>query len=119
MKIFITGPTGFIGKYVVEKLREDKNNELFLLSKDLADIENWKTEVKNFKPDAAIHLAWEGLPDYGAKNSIKNLNYGLNLMNFLAEINCKTVIMAGTCWEVLPQPVNAMSAAKTALHWLG
>lgn len=114
MKIFITGGTGFIGKYIVKKLEEDKH-KLFLLDKNLTNIEKWKKEVKGFKPDAAIHLAWEGLPDYGPSQSIKNLNYGLNLMNFLAEIGCKKVVMAGSSWENLPQPFNAFSSAKIAL----
>lgn len=119
MRIFITGGTGFIGKHLVKKLREDKNNELFLLSKDLADIKTWKKEVKDFKPEATIHLAWEGLPDYSAETSIKNLKYGLDLMNVLAQTGCKTVLAVGTCWEILEQPFNAFSAAKNALHLLG
>jgi nucleoside-diphosphate-sugar epimerase len=118
MKIFITGGTGFIGKYVVEELKKNKNNELFLLAKDLKNIKDWGKEVKDFGPEFAIHLAWEGLPDYGAKNSIKNLNYGLNLMDLLAESGCKNVLMAGSCWENLPQPFNAFSAAKIALSQL-
>jgi len=119
MRIFITGGTGFIGKHLVKKLREDESNELFLLSKDLADIENWKKEVEDFKPEACIHLAWEGLPDYGCKMSIKNLKYGLDLFNFLADIKCKSILSAGSCWEILPQPFNAFSAAKNSLHWIG
>lgn len=119
MRIFITGGTGFIGKHLVKKLKEDKNNDLFLLSKNLADIKSWKKDVEGFKPEAAVHLAWEGLPDYSAEISIKNLKYGLDLMNMLAEIGCKTVLMVGSCWEILVQPFNAFSTVKNALHWLG
>lgn len=119
MRIFITGGTGFIGKHLVKKLREDKNNELFLLSKDLADINDWKKEIEDFKPEATIHLAWDGLPDYSAKTSIKNLKYGLDLINMLAQTSCKTILSVGTCWEILAQPFNAFSAAKNALHFLG
>jgi len=119
MRIFITGGTGFIGKYVVEELKRG-NHELFLLQKDLKDIDGWKKDVIDFKPDAAIHLAWEGIPDYdGFEASYKNLKYGLDLIRVLSEARCRTVLMAGSCWELHPQPFNTFSSAKTALHWLG
>jgi UDP-glucose 4-epimerase len=114
MKIFITGGTGFIGKCVVDRLKES-GHQLFLLDKNLGDLGSWKKEVEDFNPEVAIHLAWEGLPDYSPKTSFKNLTYGVNLMNFLAEIKCKKIIMAGSSWENLPQPYNGMSVAKISL----
>jgi len=117
MKIFITGASGFIGKYVTEELK--KENQLFLLEKDLKDLKIWKQEVIDFKPETAIHLAWEAIPDYGYENSRKNLGYGLDLLELLFQAKCQNVIMPGSCWEKYPQPFNAFSAAKTALHWLG
>jgi len=130
MKIFITGGTGFIGKHVVEKLREDKNNELFLLSKNLADIKIWKKEVKDFNPDAIIHLAWEGLPDHGTKISMKNLKYGLDLLVLSAEIGCKVFLSTGSCYEYglkpgemsegrQPKSIDAFAVAKNCLCQLG
>lgn len=147
MKVFVTGGTGFIGQHVVRRLYK-KGHKLLILSiqpksqklnfpkivefieGDLANIESWKSNVKNFQPDAAIHLAWEGIPDYGVNKSIKNFKYGLNLFEELAEIGCKKIICTGSCWEYgqnqgklsedFPtRPSNAFTAAKNALHWLG
>lgn len=145
MKIFITGGSGFIGQFVVRKLDNGKNQLLILnrntdnlmqyknasfINSDLASINNWKRILKDFKPNVAIHLAWEGIPDYGPKQSIKNLNYGLNLVEFLANIGCQTFLGAGSLWEYGNQsgklnedaPIksfNSFTTAKNSLHFLG
>lgn len=145
MKIFITGGTGFIGKYVVKKL-DNSENKLLVLSRstqslnpsknisfvkgDLRGINQWKVKLKKFKPEIAIHLAWEGIPNYGVKNSLKNLEYGLSLTRVLAEIGCKKMLTSGSLWEYGKQkgavseriniyPFNAFTAAKNSQNWMG
>ncbi len=148
MKIFVTGGSGFIGKYVVQRLIQDKH-EVVLLTRqnkqlnnnwpsksvhyiygDLARIDLWKSHVARFKPNATIHLAWEGIPDYGPQNSIKNLQYGLSLFDLLVKMGCKTILTTGSCWEygdksgrlsenTFAQPINSFSWAKYSLYCLG
>lgn len=149
MKVFVTGGMGFIGLYVVRELSK-RGHKLLILSNqpksqkslldfpktvefvegDLANIEGWNSNIKSFQPDAAIHMAWEGIPDYGAEMSIKNLKYGLNLFKELAELGCKKIICTGSCLEYgqnhgklsedsPTRPSSAFAASKNALHWLG
>lgn len=148
MRIFITGGTGFIGSHLVKRLEKEGHNLLLLspqpkdqlhfqisdktefLKGDLSQVESWKNETKRFQPETTIHLAWEGIPDYGPQMSIKNLHQGLRLISFLADIGCKSVLSAGSCWEyggqpgklsedITPRPLNAFTAAKNAIHLLG
>lgn len=143
MRIFVTGGTGFIGHHVVKEL-QNEDNILLLLSRgpesripgvnvvrgDLSDIANWENVVKEFRPQIAIHMAWESLPNYNYGTSILNLNHGLNLVTWLARSGCESIICTGSCWEYGQQtgelhedqglkPLNAFTAAKNALHWLG
>ena len=89
MKVFLTGGTGFIGKHVVKILLNEGHKILLLkrpsnlkysyldrvqvTSGDLSTIQDCKKKIKDFEPDSAIHLAWEGIPDYSAETSTKNL----------------------------------------------
>ncbi|MGC9968340.1 MAG: NAD(P)-dependent oxidoreductase [Minisyncoccia bacterium] len=143
MRIFVTGGTGFVGKHVVAELRK-RGHKLLILSRqktksgprstflrgDLSSITKWQGKLARFKPQAAIHMAWEGIPDYGPEMSLKNFSQGVALIRALGEAGCKKVVAVGSCWEygrdsgkigedTDPRPTSAFSAAKTALHWLG
>lgn len=111
MRILITGATGFIGKHLVPLLTR---HQLLLLGRkeahfsqgsvsyvrgDLADLASWKKQVEDFAPDACIHLAWKGLPDYSFASCLENFNISARLFEFLGLNGCKKIFAAGTCWE--------------------
>ena len=146
-KVLVTGATGFIGKYVVAELLRN-NCAVIATAMDAPQkaCELWKNEVeyKQFnldqfsqtvnyhqyfnQPEAIIHLAWEGLPNY------KSLfHYEINLPRHYAFIKnmvsngLKDVTVAGTCFEYGMQegclnenmpsmPANAYALAKDTLR---
>lgn len=142
MNIFITGGTGFIGRHTIKELKK-RGHKLLVLSRvgrkelgikfiegDLSDLPRWGAQLKKFKPDAAVHLAWEGIPDFSYENSLKNLSGSLALFSFLAVAGCKKIVVAGTGFEcgdrlgkipdeIQVTPYSAFTAAKHALHIMG
>jgi nucleoside-diphosphate-sugar epimerase len=142
MRIFVTGGTGFIGRYTVAELKK-RGHDLLVLSRsahrergiefvkgDMTDLAKWGPKVKKFKPEDCVHLAWEGIPDLSYERSIKNLADGLALYGFLAEIGCKRIISTGSGFEVgskvgkiahdIPVEIQSVfTAAKHSLHLLG
>ena len=148
MKIFITGGTGFIGAHLLRILQQT-NHDMLCLVLDKEDIstnpvltsdsvtrgnlsspQSWIQSVEDFHPDVTIHLAWSGIPDYGARTSMTNLLNGLELLNALVHIGCPKIIGSGSCWEygktqgqltedMRPISSNAFTAAKNALHMMG
>ncbi len=119
MKIFVTGATGFIGRHIVRLLSQKGYNLMLLVRRhsqnlsiaeiddrkahivygNLSDMDNWRKDFIDFGPDALIHAAWEGLPDYGIEMCRRNFDYGLNLFIMAAETGCKTIMSIGSCWE--------------------
>jgi dTDP-6-deoxy-L-talose 4-dehydrogenase (NAD+) len=122
-KILITGATGFIGQNVVKYLlgrpqglsqqiittsiesKEEAIRKFSLLKetnyiqKDLNDRE--KNYFSFFqKPDAVIHLSWEGLPNYNELFHIeRNLPNNYFFIKNMIINGLKDVSIAGTCFE--------------------
>lgn len=142
MKIFITGGTGFIGKATLNILAKSSHKILVLSRNPGQSVKNvsylkgnfaekrWKKKVKTFRPDVAMHLAWQDIPKYDFSTSAKNLKSSLDLFKFLYEIGCKKIVFSGTCWEygttsgkkneeMFAKPAGAFGAAKLALTLLG
>lgn len=118
-KILVTGATGFIGNYVIKELLK-LNVEVIATSASFnkASDFGWFSKVKyipfNFEafnatedyyqffkePDALIHLAWEGLPNY--KSSFHcdiNLPRHLALLKNMIENGLRDITVTGTCFE--------------------
>jgi nucleoside-diphosphate-sugar epimerase len=78
MKYLITGHTGFIGKSLVERLKD--SDELFLVGRDWETNPTIPTEIKNFSPDYIIHCAAE------IKNSSKTFNSNVVMTDWLLRV---------------------------------
>lgn len=116
MKILVTGATGFIGNYVVNKLLKSNHDIIATgISDPINERNNWagkvnfikcdlnsKIDFYNYfqKPDLVIHLAWEGLPNYKELFHIeKNLPNNVYFLNNLIKSGLKNLTVSGTCLE--------------------
>ncbi|MBI4248169.1 MAG: NAD(P)-dependent oxidoreductase [Elusimicrobia bacterium] len=117
MRVLVTGGTGFIGRHVVSQLAGQGHRLLVLTRRglgraaepsakvafcraSLARLGAAKSAIRKFSPQACVHLAWQGIPDYSARVSRINLRQSINLIDFLmSETNCKKFIAAGSCFE--------------------
>ena len=116
MKVLVTGGTGFIGGHVVDRISEEGHDVLVLtlekdasrlrtngvacLCCDLAEFESLRPGIAAFNPDAVVHLAWEGIPDYSERVSMVNLTNSIQLLDFVVEeTGCRKIIAAGSCFE--------------------
>lgn len=146
-KILVTGANGFIGNYVIRELLENNCRVVATsLHADKAIGSSWYTQV-NFipfdlkafdpainyfdyfqKPDAMIHLAWEGLPNYADDfHVVSNLPRHYRFLQNILQNGLKDITVTGTCLEYgaqegglsedLPsQPTTAYAIAKDSLR---
>jgi nucleoside-diphosphate-sugar epimerase len=118
MRLFITGGTGFIGKPLCAALAaghellvlkrsspspgtpgEGRGGGSSFLQGDLSAVAALESPLRAFAPQACIHLAWAGLPDYSLKMSRQNFQWGLDLLDLLKTIGCARLTVTGTCFE--------------------
>ena len=142
MRIVVTGASGFIGKKLCAALL-GRGHEVASLCRNSLEIghtqlgmyrhipyvmgEVLPSEVEAFEPEALVHLAWDGIPDFSEHKCVQNYNSQVSFFrqtHILPKL--KKVIGSGTCREYASkqgvcfendriQPDSYFSWAKQAL----
>lgn len=143
MIVAVTGASGFIGRHVLAELA-GREVEAVAVSRDATRLSHCGADVNvveldvslanrdSFsllgRPDAIIHLAWEGLPNYRSLHHFETeLPRHYHFLKTLVESGLSCVVVAGTCFEYgmrsgalsedLPAaPTNPYGYAKDALR---
>lgn len=105
MRILVTGSRGFIGRSLIPILKA-RGHKVFALSREDGDIANpklWLDKVKKFKPETAIHLAWEEVSNWSRSTTevgFRNVRNSLTLMSNLGDLGLKKFIGMGSVVEL-------------------
>ncbi len=91
MRILVSGATGWVGRHVVSEL----NSRGHRVSEYLCE-----------NPDAIIHLAWSGLPNYESEKHFENVEWQTDFVDEAVKHGIRNITVTGTCLETVPNPPN-------------
>ncbi len=144
LKILVTGASGFIGRYVIQRLREE-DVEIIAVVRNESSLSSLLSDVdevveididkisKNIydhlgSPDILIHLAWGGLPNYHSLHHYEEeLPRQYSFLKAMVQGGLKSIVISGTCFEYgmqdgclsennITNPQNPYGLAKDSLH---
>jgi nucleoside-diphosphate-sugar epimerase len=105
MKVALTGPDGFVGQHLAAELQRRGADSVLAGRRPGAAV---KFELDGTldgawdalgRPDVLIHLAWAGLPHYGAAHHIDQVPAHYQFLRNMVEAGVKHVVVTGTCYE--------------------
>jgi nucleoside-diphosphate-sugar epimerase len=120
MRVLVTGAAGFIGSHVVEALA-GKGDEIFAVARNRGGVERQqrtpseihiveldlmnsaavRSELRDIRPELAIHLAWCTKPGkyWSAPKNLEYVEASLKLGRGLSDVGCRRLVVAGSCAE--------------------
>ncbi len=141
MRVLVTGATGFIGHHVVSSL-SDAGHRILGTSRSpmrtasLAGLDLCAYQmgdplprtITEWMPEAVIHLAWEGIPDFSRQRCKRNVENQTGFLQSALELpSVSRIVMAGSCREygaevgrssgsVEVAPDDDFGRAKVSIH---
>ena len=143
MKVAVTGASGFVGQHILACLLK-RDVEIVAVSRDVNRLARFSKDVQTLemdisstpsdcfekmgRPDALIHLAWEGLPNYKSLHHFETeLPKQYNFLKSIIKSGLPSLLVAGTCFEygmqsgllssdLITTPNNPYGYAKDALR---
>lgn len=117
-RVLLTGAAGFVGAALARRLLSRGYQVVAVISPsssrrrldgmpygfrgivvtELRDLQAHAREMRDFRPDTCIHLAWRGWVGPAADN-LASLEASLALLRWLPDIGCRRFVSAGTCFE--------------------
>lgn len=103
MTVMLTGRHGFVGRHVEWRLGVQCH-----------------TIVETFEsqPNALMHLAWEGLPNYESEDHYTNVEWQAALIKEADRRGIKNITIAGTCLETVEHPPHYAKAKQNLCKWV-
>ncbi len=120
MKIFMTGSSGFIGKYLTDRLAG--KHEIYHMASNLEEYERVHEEISMSQPDIVLHLA--------ARTEVESSFYehvDFSIINYVGSVNLieacrkaknlKLFLFASTMETYGWQEVSDLVEKGNSLHW--
>ena len=142
MRVAVTGASGFIGKHLIREMiktdhqvvaisrHQDSLAEfrdlIDIVELDLADVDA-DIYSRLGQPEALIHLAWGGLPNYKSDSHLDEMPMHFEFLELMVKNGLELLMVTGTCFEYgmqsgclsetdIVKPTNPYGLAKNELR---